>query len=98
MEAATTSVAAPRGPRRGSGFSQRRLAAFMVSPSIALMALVAAYPIAYAIWLSLHDYSVRVAGLSRWDGINNYTEALGSAEFWNAFRTTMIFSVSSVTL
>ena len=47
----------------------------MVSPSMLLIALVAAYPIGYAIWLSLHEYSVRVAGLSRWAGLNNYTEA-----------------------
>ena len=32
------------------------------SPSMLLIALVAAYPILYAIWLSLHEYSVRVAG------------------------------------
>ena len=41
----------------------------MVSPSMVLIALVAAYPIIYAIWLSLHEYSVRVAGLSRWAGL-----------------------------
>lgn len=98
MEAATASSAAAKGPRRRRGLSERRLAAVMVSPSIVLMALVAAYPIGYAVWLSLHDYSVRVAGLSRFDGINNYVDVLGDSTFWSAFRTTMIFTVSSVTL
>jgi multiple sugar transport system permease protein len=98
MEAATAPAAAAAGPRRGRGLSQRRLAAFMISPSIALMALVAAYPIGYAVWLSLHDYSVRVAGLSRWDIGGNYSEALGDPVFWDAFRTTLIFSVASVVL
>jgi len=70
----------------------------MVSPSIALIALVAAYPIIYAIWLSLHEYSVRTAGLSRWAGLNNYTTALSNSEFWTAMTTTLIFTVASVTL
>jgi len=69
----------------------------MVSPSMLLIALVAAYPIIYAIWLSLHEYSVRVAGLSRWAGLNNYSEALSNPDFWDAMRTTLVFSVVSVT-
>ena len=31
----------------------------MVAPSMILIAVVAAWPIIYAIWLSLHEYSVR---------------------------------------
>jgi multiple sugar transport system permease protein len=55
MEAATaTAPTAPR-KRRSRGLSERRLAAYMVSPSIILIVLVAAYPIGYAIWLSLHE-------------------------------------------
>jgi multiple sugar transport system permease protein len=70
----------------------------MVSPSMLLIAVVAAYPILYAIWLSLHEYSVRVAGLSRWAGLKNYTEALSNPDFWDAMVTTLIFSASSVSL
>jgi multiple sugar transport system permease protein len=96
-------VAAPpvsgRAPRkRRSGLSERRLATLMVSPSIALIALVAAYPIGYAIWLSLNEYSVRVAGLSRWAGFRNYESALSDSAFWDAFRTTFIFTGASVFL
>ena len=70
----------------------------MISPSLVVIALVAAYPIIYAIWLSLHEYSVRVEGLSRWSGLGNYTDALKSSEFWEAFRTTFIFTGISVSL
>ena len=73
----------------------------MVAPSMILIAVVAAYPIIYAVWLSLHEYSVRVAGLSRWAGpvgLKNYQTALQSSEWWAAFRHTIIFTVSSVTL
>ena len=97
MEAATVTTGAP-ARRRSRGLSEKRLAFFMVSPSMALIALVAAYPIIYAIWLSLHEYSVRVAGLSRWAGLRNYSNALQNSDFWSALVTTLIFTVSSVVL
>src|SRR3954467_14386941 len=100
MADATTTVpqatAAP--PRRSKGLSEKRLAFLMVAPSMALIALVAAYPIIYAIWLSLHEYSVRVAGLSRWAGLRNYSTALQDSEFWSALVTTLVFTASSVFL
>ena len=97
MEAATVEARTP-AKRRSRGFSERRLAAFMVGPSLAMIALVAAYPIGYAIWLSLNEYSVRVAGLSRWAGLRNYTDVLSDPAFWEAFRTTFIFTGASVAL
>jgi multiple sugar transport system permease protein len=96
MEAASIKAGTPAG-RRSRGISERRLAAYMVSPSLALIALVAAYPIGYAVWLSLHEYSVRVAGLSRWAGLDNYSKALQDPEFWAAVRNTFIFTAGSVT-
>src|SRR3954469_25089763 len=98
MADATTTVpqatAAP--PRRSKGLSEKRLAFLMVAPSMALIALVAAYPIGYGIWLSLHEYSVRQAGLSRWAGLRNYSSALGNADWWASLWHTLIFTVSSV--
>src|SRR5215213_3459748 len=70
----------------------------MVSPALAVIALVAAYPIGYAFWLSLHEYSVRVPGLSRFAGFDNYKDALSSHEFWEALRTTFLFTGISVSL
>jgi multiple sugar transport system permease protein len=75
----------------------------MVSPSLVLIALVAVYPIIYAVWLSLHQYSLIQAGAVRWAQPNapfgNYTDALwgpDSSAFWSAFRTTFIFTIVSV--
>jgi multiple sugar transport system permease protein len=70
----------------------------MLAPALAVIGLVAAYPIGYAIWLSLNEYSVRVEGLSRFVGFDNYSEALGSAEFWEAMQTTFVFTAASVGL
>jgi len=100
MAEATVQAGAPQ-KRRSRGLSEKGLAFWMVSPSMALIALVAAYPIIYAIWLSLHEYSVRQAGLSRWAGpygLRNYSNALQNSEFWDAMVTTLIFTLSSVVL
>ncbi len=98
MTEATANTGAPQ-QRRSRGLSEKGLAFWMVSPSMVLIALVAAYPILYAIWLSLHEYSVRVAGLSRWAspfGLGNYQDALQNGDFWSAMVTTLIFTVASV--
>jgi multiple sugar transport system permease protein len=96
---AAETAAVPR--RRRSGLSERRLAALMLAPSIAVILLVAAYPIGYAIWLSLHEYSLIQEGLSRWVGFSNYSDALWGADhqaFWDSFKTTFIFTGISVGL
>lgn len=97
MEARAERLPPPR--RRRSVFrGERRLGAGMLAPSLAVIALVAAYPICYAVWLSLNEYSVITPGLSRFVGLDNYLEALGSAQFWEAMETTIIFTVVSVGL
>jgi multiple sugar transport system permease protein len=99
MEAA--SVAVRRKRKRPSGLSEGRLAAAMISPSLVVMGAVAAFPIGYAIWLSLNEYSVRVEGLSRFVGFDNYTDALfgdESSAFWDAFRNTFVFTGISVSI
>jgi multiple sugar transport system permease protein len=94
---AEATLAGPRRRRR-SGLSERQLAAAMISPSLVVIAIVAAYPILYAIWLSLHQYSVIHPGLVRWVGVDNYRDALSSSDFWSAVRVTFVFTAISVTL
>src|SRR6476469_8004599 len=102
MEAAAVkTTGAPPQERRSRGMSERRLAKVMVAPSIVLILIVAAWPIIYAIWLSLHQYSVRTAGLSRWAGpygLKNYQDAISSPEWRAALYHTLIFTVTSVSL
>jgi len=105
MTSATATEAAGTTRRRSRGVPERRLAWLMVSPSLVLIALVALYPIVYGVWVSLHQYSLLEAGLTRWAEPNppfgNYTRALwgdGSTAFWEATRTTFIFTFFSVAL
>jgi multiple sugar transport system permease protein len=99
MEAA--SVAVRQKQKKPTGFSESRLGAAMMAPSLIVMGLVAAFPIGYAVWLSLNEYSVRVEGLSRFVGFDNYSEALWgdtSSQFWDAFLNTFIFTGISVSI
>src|SRR5678809_1110505 len=99
MEAASVPAPQTTAKRpRSKGMPERRLAKVMVTPSLILIAVVAAWPVIYAIWLSLHEYSIKVAGLSRWAGFDNYSNALGNSDWWAARGHTLIFTVSSVAL
>jgi multiple sugar transport system permease protein len=99
MEAATARLRR-RPAKRGGGYGrgERRLAAMMLAPSLIVIAAVAAYPLGYAFWLSLTEYSLRVPDRWRFVGFGNYTDALSSPEFWDALVTTFVFSGISVTL
>src|SRR3954466_8747683 len=103
MAEAATAPAVTRPRRRSRGIPERRLAWLMTGPSILLIALFAVYPILYAVWMSLHEYSLVQAGLTRWAspaGLGNYIDALNGTDpdFWPAVRTTVIFTIASVTL
>jgi multiple sugar transport system permease protein len=98
VEAKAARLSLRQRGRRSVFREERRLGATMLAPSLAVIGLVAAYPILYAIWLSLNEYSVITPGLSRFVGLDNYIDALGSAQFWEAMETTIIFTVVSVGL
>jgi multiple sugar transport system permease protein len=101
MASAPTTAGTAQARRRSRGIPERRLAVLMVTPSMALIALVALWPVVYGIWLSMHQYSLITAGLSRWAspiGLGNYIDQLKSSEFWSATRITLIFTVASVFL
>jgi trehalose/maltose transport system permease protein len=98
MEAASIGTGSPARVQRSKGLQEKQLARLMIAPSMILIAVVAAWPVIYAIWLSLHEYSVRVAGLSRWAGFGNYSNALSNSDWWASLAHTLIFTVASVGL
>src|SRR5690606_31814747 len=85
-------VAPPR--RRGSGLSERALARVFVAPSLILMALVALFPVLYAVVLSLFEYTRRER--QGFAGLGNYVAALSDDRFWSALWFTIVFTVTSV--
>ena len=81
--------------RRAHGLGERAIGRIFLAPSIAFMALIALFPVFYAIWMSLYD----IRGFNREPvGVENYVRALTDPGFWNAAQNTLIFTVASVSL
>jgi multiple sugar transport system permease protein len=75
---------------------ERRLGLVMVVPALVLMAVVAAWPVLNAMWLSLHRYNVKVPDDYAFIGLDNYTRILASPTWWTAVVTTVVFAIISV--
>ena len=89
------SVEAGVGPRGG----ERRLAWFMLAPALGLIALIAIFPLLYALWESLHRYDLRMPWLGTpFVGLGNYAELLGDGRFWSALAHTAAFAGISIAL
>jgi len=78
--------------------SQRRLAYLLITPAVVLMLAVTAYPIAYAIWLSLHRYNLASPADTRFIGLSNYQTILTDKYWWTAFFVTVIITAISVAI
>jgi multiple sugar transport system permease protein len=91
-----------RRPRRAvteRARAERRLAWMLCAPAVAVMALVAIYPVVYAIWLSFQRYDLRFPQDKTWIGIENYTTILSSTDlWWQAFGITVLITVVSVAI
>jgi multiple sugar transport system permease protein len=78
--------------------SQRRLAYWLIAPAVFLMLAVTAYPIVYAVWLSLHRYNLASPADTRFVGFDNYATILTDKYWWTAFFVTLIITVISVAI
>jgi multiple sugar transport system permease protein len=76
--------------------SERRLGWLLCAPAVIAMALVTAYPILYAIWLSFFRYDLRFPAGREFVGLGNYLSVLTSEVWWQALTNTFIITVASV--
>jgi multiple sugar transport system permease protein len=76
--------------------AERRFGWLLCAPAVIVMAAVAFYPIAYAIYLSLQRYDFRFPQLTHFVGLANYGVVLSSGIWWHAFVVTVIISVITV--
>ncbi|GAB11489.1 putative ABC transporter permease protein [Gordonia araii NBRC 100433] len=81
-----------------AGTGDRRLAYLLITPAALLMALVTAYPIGYAVWLSLNKVSLAQPGRSEFVGLGNYTTVLTDGYWWSALGVTLLITVVSVAI
>ena len=78
--------------------AERRLGWLLCAPAVLVMIVVAAFPIFYAIWLSLQRYDLRFPNEAHFIGLSNYGAVLSSPYWWHALVVTLIITVVSVTI
>lgn len=78
--------------------AQRRLALLLAGPAAILMLAVTAYPICYAIWLSLLRYNLATPEDTAFVGLANHRTTLTDSYWWTAFTVTLGITVVSVAI
>jgi multiple sugar transport system permease protein len=78
--------------------AQRRLGYWLIAPAAVLMLVVTAYPIGYAIWLSLQRYNLASPADTKFVGLDNYSTILTDKYWWTAFVVTLVITVISVAI
>jgi multiple sugar transport system permease protein len=96
-------AARSRGETRGSAVARGGApdAAFrygMTLPTIIALSLVVAFPLAFALFVSTHDYDLTEGGIGAFTGIENYARTLGDDLFAIAARNTFVLAVSVVVI
>src|SRR6266478_269004 len=90
-----------RGLHRRSGavgYERPFFAYLLNAPSLLAVLLLAAYPIVYSAWISLHKYSLKRPRVFDFVGFSNYLQILQSQEFWSALLVTLEFTALVVSL
>ena len=78
--------------------AERRLAFVLVAPAALLMLAVTAYPIGYAIWLSLQRNNLTTPNDTHFIGLGNYQTILTDRYWWTALAVTLAITVASVAI
>lgn len=78
--------------------AEQRLAFVLVAPAATLMLAVTAYPIGYALWLSLQHNNLATPKDTRFIGLGNYQTVLTDRYWWTALAVTAAITVVSVTV
>jgi multiple sugar transport system permease protein len=76
--------------------AERRLGWLLCAPAVIVMLAVTAYPIGYAIYLSLERYNLAFPNAVKFVGLSNYAAVLSSPFWWHALWVTLIITVVSV--
>ena len=85
-----------RVPLSEGARAERKLGWLLCSPAVLVMIAVTAYPIAYAVYLSLERYDLRFPAQHKFIGFDNYQSVLSSPYWWHALVVTLVISAISV--
>ena len=78
--------------------SERRLGLMLCAPAVIAMLLVTAYPIAYAVVLSLQELDLRFPDQGGFAGLDNYVTVFTSSLWWQTVFNTAFITVVSVAI
>jgi multiple sugar transport system permease protein len=78
--------------------AERRLGWMLCAPAALVMVAVTAYPIAYAVYLSLLRADLRFPDQNAWVGLDNYITVLSSATWWRDLWHTLLITGVSVAI
>ncbi|MHA0286895.1 carbohydrate ABC transporter permease [Mycobacterium sp. C3-094] len=84
----------PSVSQRAKG--ERRLGLYLTLPSYIVMLLVTAYPLGYALVLSLYNFRLTDPQGRSFVGLSNYGVILTDPVWWNDFVTTLAITVVTV--
>lgn len=77
---------------------ERRLGLYLTLPSYFVMLLVTAYPLGYALVLSLYNFRLTDPEGRSFVGLRNYLVVLTDPMWWNDFVTTLAITVVTVVI
>jgi multiple sugar transport system permease protein len=78
--------------------AERRLAFWLCAPAVLVMIAVTAYPLGYAIYLSLERYNLELPQDTKFIGFSNWAAVLSSPYWWHSLLVTVIITVFSVSI
>lgn len=76
--------------------ADRRFGWFMSAPSIALLLLVILFPVFWALFTSVHDYTLIAPNFDTFTGIDNYVAAAQDPAFRHSLQLTAFFVAAVV--
>jgi multiple sugar transport system permease protein len=96
---ASARAARGRKPELSEGAkAERRLGWMLCAPAVIVMIAVTAYPVIYAIYLSLERYNLELPQDTKFVGFANYGAILSSPYWWQALKVTVIITIFSVAI
>jgi multiple sugar transport system permease protein len=87
-----------RAPLSEGARAERRLGWLLCAPAVIIMIAVTAYPVGYAVYLSLERYNLELPQAIKFVGLSNYGAVLSSPYWWHALEVTVIITVISVAI
>jgi multiple sugar transport system permease protein len=84
--------------RRSGELSSFQFALLMALPVLVFLVLVVAYPLGYALWMSLHQIVFFGGYRANFVGLENFLEVLGDDDFWWSAWVSVRFMIESVVL